>query len=109
VADIAPGAKSSTPTDLTSLGGVAFFTADDGTAGVELWVSDGTGPGTRLVKDIAPGSVGSTPASFCVASGALWFAANDPATGTQGAIADPLGAFFGVLCFSDGRRVVVGY
>ncbi len=36
------------------IGGKAFFTADDGTHGDELWVTDGTVPGTNLVLDIYP-------------------------------------------------------
>jgi ELWxxDGT repeat protein len=36
-------------------GGRFFFTTDNGTNGLELWVSDGTTAGTVLVKDINPG------------------------------------------------------
>ncbi|WP_338867733.1 ELWxxDGT repeat protein [Myxococcus stipitatus] len=37
-----------------------FFQVPDLTHGNELWVSDGTTAGTRLVKDLTPGTVGST-------------------------------------------------
>ena len=45
-------------------GGTLYFTADDGGSGVELWRSDGTGAGTRLVKDINPGEGDSSPDSL---------------------------------------------
>ena len=32
-----------------------FFFADDGEHGFELWKTDGTSPGTAMVKDINPG------------------------------------------------------
>ena len=38
-----------------------FFTATNAESGDELWVSDGTVSGTRIVKDIVPGSEGSDP------------------------------------------------
>ena len=34
----------------------AFFAADDGVHGEELWVTDGTAAGTKMVKDINPGT-----------------------------------------------------
>jgi len=37
----------------------AFFVANDGTTGDELWVTDGTTEGTKFVKDINAGSQGS--------------------------------------------------
>ena len=37
---------------VTDIGGTIFFPADDGVHGWELWRSDGTAAGTRLVRDI---------------------------------------------------------
>ncbi|MBL0342895.1 MAG: hypothetical protein IPP71_19685 [Bacteroidetes bacterium] len=36
-----------------------LFTANNGTNGRELWISDGTLAGTTLLKDIEPGSLSS--------------------------------------------------
>ena len=44
---------------MVAIGSTAYFTADDGVHGEELWKSDGTAAGTVLVKDINPGSAGS--------------------------------------------------
>src|SRR3954464_10108277 len=41
--------------------GRLVFAADDGSAGRELWVTDGTTAGTTLLKDINPGPGGSFP------------------------------------------------
>ena len=54
-----------------------FFSADDGVNGNELWVSDGTAAGTRLVKDIYPGALSSKPAMFKSGEGYLLFIAED--------------------------------
>ncbi len=58
VKDIAPGADSSRPTELTDVNGTLFFVADDGILGHnrEMWKSDGTSGGTAMVADIRPGS-----------------------------------------------------
>ena len=37
------------------LNNIAYFTADDGIHGAELWRSDATAAGTKMVKDIHPG------------------------------------------------------
>nr|WP_256489296.1 ELWxxDGT repeat protein [Pleionea sp. CnH1-48] len=41
-----------------------FFSANDGSSGAELWVSDGTESGTSLLKDIWVGADGSDPNNF---------------------------------------------
>ena len=74
--DIAAGAAAGSPGNLTMIGDRLFFTADDGIHGRELWVSDGTVPGTRLVADILPGSQGSSPAELTVAHGRLYLHAD---------------------------------
>ncbi|MBI3781905.1 MAG: hypothetical protein HY270_00735 [Deltaproteobacteria bacterium] len=56
VRDINPGEKGSNPDLLGIISGALVFTADDGEHGVELWRSDGTSDGTRLIRDIYPGA-----------------------------------------------------
>ncbi len=63
VADIHPWSGSG-PESLTVVGKTVFFSATDGTNGRELWATDGTPVGTRLVRDIRPGSGGSAPRSL---------------------------------------------
>lgn len=58
-------------------GGTLFFSADDGSMGVELWRSDGSADGTMVVGDIVPGSNGSRPQRFAVFGGVLYFGARD--------------------------------
>lgn len=50
---------SSDPDDFVVLNGVAYFAADDGVHGRELWRTDGTAIGTWMVADIHPGARGS--------------------------------------------------
>ncbi|MBX3740179.1 MAG: hypothetical protein KF712_04265 [Akkermansiaceae bacterium] len=64
------------------LDGVCHFTADDGVHGTELWRSDGTAEGTRMVKDLLPGQASSKPQWLTVFKGEVWFAASD-STGNQ--------------------------
>jgi len=69
--------SDSSPYGFVTLDGVAYFAADDGLLGHELWRSDGTPAGTRLVKDIDPGELGSTPRALAAIGGELWFRAWD--------------------------------
>src|SRR3954465_5813305 len=77
VKDIFPGTTGSAAASLTNVDGTLYFAANDGSAGVELWKSDGTPAGTALVKDISPGSGGSGPSGLTNVSGTLYFSAND--------------------------------
>ncbi|MEZ5962466.1 MAG: hypothetical protein R3F56_01345 [Planctomycetota bacterium] len=59
------GAGTTVLRTFTSVGGVVaagavgYFVADDGVAGRELWQTDATAAGTRLVADLTPGAAGS--------------------------------------------------
>ena len=72
----------------TVVGNKLFFTANDGSKGQELWVSDGTIPGTRLVRDIRPGSPGSSPRELTAVGQQVVFWANDGSTGEELWISD---------------------
>ncbi|CAN5638031.1 hypothetical protein BH11PLA2_BH11PLA2_17890 [soil metagenome] len=77
--DVQPGGVGSLPGNTLVIGSKLFFTADDGTTGNELWVSDGTGPGTNLVLDIntenstVPGN--SSPAELTAVGSKVFFTA----------------------------------
>jgi ELWxxDGT repeat protein len=115
VKDILPGYASSEPGYVTELGGMVLFAANDGATGAELWRSDGTAQGTRLVKDILPGPTGSEPGSlkngdsspgFVALDGRVFFPANDGATGTELWTSD--GTEAGTFRMMDIRRGVIG-
>jgi ELWxxDGT repeat protein len=62
---------------LTVLGSQLVFAADDGAHGTELWTSNGTAAGTRMLRDLLPGSAGSGPGQFRLTGGRLYFSATD--------------------------------
>jgi ELWxxDGT repeat protein len=108
VRDIAPGAASSAPADLTSLGGKIYFAAHEEEHGIELWESDGTAAGTRLVEDIAPGAFSSAPLELTAGGdGRLYFTADDGIHGREPWVYAPGGAGCvasdTVLCLRGGR------
>jgi len=85
VKDIKPGTGSSNVRELTDVNGTAFFAADDGTHGYELWTSDGTSAGTLMVMDINPGTGVSVTGfnSFTNLNGQLLFSAEDGVHGKE--------------------------
>lgn len=54
------GADSSNPGSFYMLNSTVLFVATDATHGEEIWRTDGTVPGTSLLKDINPGTGSST-------------------------------------------------
>ena len=67
----------------TQAGSYAVFTAGDSTNGYELWITDGTLQGTKLVKDIAPGVGSSNPSSLTAVGGRVYFAADNGVSGSE--------------------------
>jgi ELWxxDGT repeat protein len=72
-----------TPYWLTDVAGTLFFVAFSPRHGAELWKSDGTAAGTRMVKDIRPGRGGSTPARLRALGKGLFFVADDGIRGRE--------------------------
>jgi trimeric autotransporter adhesin len=123
-------AGSSWADDMTPVGKTIFFTANDGKHGVELWKTDGTYRGTKLVKDIHPSSrsEASDTSNLVAMSNRLYFTAIDGKHGLElwksdgtvkgtrlvkdikpgkvGSNPDSLAVFGGVLLFSaaDGKH-----
>jgi ELWxxDGT repeat protein len=81
---------SSDPNSLTNLGGMLFFSANDGAHGRELWKSDGTAAGTVMVKNINFSdtygynpSADSFPNNLVNVGGMLYFSAYDYIYGNE--------------------------
>ncbi len=83
--DIWPGLTSSTPTfvavsdDKTR----AFYRANDGLHGTELWVTDGTAFGTRMLADINPRGSTSFWSTWVVTPTYVYFVADDSFLGIE--------------------------
>ena len=88
VKDIARGnpklpGSSGDPSGLVNVAGTLYFAAHDRRHGDELWQSDGTRRGTRMVKDIAPGRPGSSPDQLTAVGKTLYFTARDGIHGPE--------------------------
>ena len=82
VRDINPSGGSD-PRTLTRVGPVVFFSANDGSHGRELWSTDGSPGGTRMVRDIRAGVAGSMPESLTRVGNRLFFTAADGSHGRE--------------------------
>ncbi|MDE2387104.1 MAG: InlB B-repeat-containing protein, partial [Actinomycetales bacterium] len=74
--------------NITECNGVAFFTANDGVNGYELWTSDGTNAGTYLVKDINAGVSNSSPSNMSCVNNKVVFNAYTSAAGQEPWVSD---------------------
>lgn len=61
------------PKELHAVGNQLVYLFDDGVSGTELWQSDGTDAGTRLLKETRPGKDSISPAHFQAAGRYLYF------------------------------------
>jgi trimeric autotransporter adhesin len=81
IKDIVSGSGSSYPYYFAFTGSI-FFSADNGTAGNELWVSDGTGTNTVIVKDINSATDSNIYSAITTSTGFL-VSANDGVNGQE--------------------------
>ena len=81
--------QGSSPADFSVVGNLCFFSATTQTVGPggwtgrELYVTDGTPAGTKLVRDINPGGSSSSPMNLVAANGRLFFSAITAAAGRE--------------------------
>lgn len=112
--DIRSGAQSSIPTGTNAdnfsgfaiLNGKAIFAANNGSIGIELWMTDGTEAGTVVLKDIVPGASGSDPRDFYTWNGRLLFTAATPELGRELWISD--GTTAGTILLKDIYTALAG-
>lgn len=76
VLDINAVPVGSDPASFALVGDIAYFAATNASHGRELWRTDGTPDGTRLVADIDPGSPSSEPDQLTVVGSTLFFVAS---------------------------------
>jgi ELWxxDGT repeat protein len=87
------------PDDLTVMGGAVFFTASDGSAGQELWRTEGTSATTAMLTEIRPGATGGNPCQLTATSTRLFFTADDGIHGRELWVSD--GTAAGTVMVSD--------
>ena len=89
-----PFAEGSNPSNFIEFNDKLYFSANDGENGNELFVSDGTAEGTKLLVDLNPGSSnygfanGSYLSNFVEFNGKLYFSANDGESGNELFVSD---------------------
>ena len=91
VTEILPGTKGALDSTFSALNLAPFhngvlFAANDGVHGREMWFSDGTAAGTRMVRDFIPGAIGmwDGSAAYITAFGnRAYFVASDADHGQE--------------------------
>src|SRR5688572_636252 len=77
VKNINPRTMGSNPMPGVVVGTTAYFVANDGISGDEIWKSDGSPAGTQLLKDISPASLPFVPSFLTATASTLYFVARD--------------------------------
>lgn len=67
------GLRPQNPQELTPAGDKLFFVAEHPQQGRELWVSDGTAAGTRVVVDLSPGFRSTDPTNLVAVGNRVYF------------------------------------
>ena len=88
--EVQPGPNHGVDGNLVTLGNEVLFEGTTTAEGSELWITDGTAAGTRLVVDLYPGFEptwglphAGNPSDFFKLNGQLFFTANDGLTGIE--------------------------
>lgn len=76
LADVDPGGG-------VAIGSRVVFSGSPLSGDRELWITDGTPKGTKVLKDINPGVNGSFPGPFVAFKGKVFFPAQDPVGGVE--------------------------
>lgn len=63
--------------------GQVIFTGSSDATGSEIYISDGTVAGTKIISDIVAGGDGSAPENLVMLNGAIYFTAETPAQGRE--------------------------
>jgi ELWxxDGT repeat protein len=74
---------NSTPKNFAKLGSKFVFSAFTDANGTELWISDGTVAGTKMLKDIKPGIGSSFPIRLTPLGNNVVFVADDGTNGSE--------------------------
>lgn len=89
VADLTVNATESAEVEpLATLGPRLIFAANDGTAGIEPWITDGTAAGTHLLADLWPGPASSFPGAGVAVGGVAVLTAILPGVGGELVLSD---------------------
>jgi ELWxxDGT repeat protein len=90
VADIYPGASSSSPWDFVRSAETIYFKAYAADIGASLWRSDGTAEGTTLISDLDATKTTYSSLTVATAAGSVFFAVNDGVRGSELWKTDPV-------------------